>query len=344
MLDVPCQLVSPSMEPTRKRRRENTSGANTLDGLVSMKSNGLPLASRCLAENEAIQSPDDVIELKKMESDPDVSTRTCSLCGYQGKWVSEMIRHKRVHTNDRPFKCMFCSRTSKWKADLIRHVAKTHGIRVVSKYSRSKTLNESRSSIDLSPKSLKDSSLSPRSDSGSHSPISPTQSLSYRCVTCNFEQDALSQMINHLSNVHALPPYSCDSCESPMDTIEMAMTHTMVCPSSTIKSNLQTVYGRCLEVETTRSNSISSSSSLLPSFPLHSPMAASPPDSSLLPLLAPYLLLLSQLNQLSSPLSLPTLPSPFSAFTPTTIDCFSSISHLQSISDPSPSPDSINVV
>lgn len=58
-----------------------------------------------------------------MESDPDVSTRMCSVCGYQGKWVSEMIRHKRVHTNERPFKCKYCNRTSKWKADLIRHVA-----------------------------------------------------------------------------------------------------------------------------------------------------------------------------------------------------------------------------
>uniref|UniRef100_A0A183BJH1 C2H2-type domain-containing protein n=1 Tax=Globodera pallida TaxID=36090 RepID=A0A183BJH1_GLOPA len=76
-----------------------------------------------------------------MEADPDVCTRMCSVCGYQGKWVSEMIRHKRVHTSDRPFKCKYCNRTSKWKADLIRHVAKTHGIRVVSKYSRSKAMD-----------------------------------------------------------------------------------------------------------------------------------------------------------------------------------------------------------
>lgn len=58
-----------------------------------------------------------------MAADPDVSTRMCSICGYQGKWVSEMIRHKRVHTSERPFRCKYCNRTSKWKADLIRHVA-----------------------------------------------------------------------------------------------------------------------------------------------------------------------------------------------------------------------------
>uniref|UniRef100_A0A0K0D726 C2H2-type domain-containing protein n=1 Tax=Angiostrongylus cantonensis TaxID=6313 RepID=A0A0K0D726_ANGCA len=78
-----------------------------------------------------------------MERDPDVSTRMCSACGYVGKWISEMIRHRRVHTNERPFKYRYCSRTSKWKADLIRHVAKTHGIRVLSKYSRSKAFDHS---------------------------------------------------------------------------------------------------------------------------------------------------------------------------------------------------------
>lgn len=104
-----------------------------------------------------------------MEKDPDVSTRTCSTCGYVGKWISEMIRHKRVHTNERPFKCRYCSRTSKWKADLIRHVAseycrqgltnflkqvlidakcsETHGIRVVSKYSRSKAFDQSMTNL-----------------------------------------------------------------------------------------------------------------------------------------------------------------------------------------------------
>ncbi|GMR53522.1 hypothetical protein PMAYCL1PPCAC_23717, partial [Pristionchus mayeri] len=278
-----CVVVAPS-----GRRREKTTGGTTLDVLVAMKSNGEPLASRCLSEHEAIQSPDDSDEIKRMENDPDVSTRTCSLCGYQGKWVSEMIRHKRVHTNDRPFKCRYCSRTSKWKADLIRHVAKTHGIRVVSKYSRSKTLNESRSSFQLSPKSVKDSSLSPRSSCSS--PFSPTQSIAYRCLLCNLEQEELSNMIKHLSNVHALPPYSCLSCASSMPSIEFAMAHTLSCPSSTIKPNMHTVYGRSLEVDTSSSTPMSSSSPLLP-LP-HSPLETSLPSSSILPLLA---LLLPQL-------------------------------------------------
>uniref|UniRef100_A0A1I8B2E4 C2H2-type domain-containing protein n=1 Tax=Meloidogyne hapla TaxID=6305 RepID=A0A1I8B2E4_MELHA len=130
----------------RKRRRLIGNLDNTLDGLVAKRADQMPLKKRYQSETEAIELPDDEQEIKRMETDPDVCTRMCSVCGYQGKWVSEMIRHKRVHTNDRPFKCKYCNRTSKWKADLIRHVAKTHGIRVVSKYSRSKAFDFGKNS------------------------------------------------------------------------------------------------------------------------------------------------------------------------------------------------------
>ncbi|KHJ88220.1 hypothetical protein OESDEN_11989 [Oesophagostomum dentatum] len=136
--------TSPNSEGRKRRRGEAANPANTLDGLVARRADDThePFQKRYLSEQEAIEGPDDEAEAKRMEKDPDVSTRTCSTCGYVGKWISEMIRHKRVHTNERPFKCRYCSRTSKWKADLIRHVAKTHGIRVVSKYSRSKAFDQ----------------------------------------------------------------------------------------------------------------------------------------------------------------------------------------------------------
>lgn len=117
---------------------------------------------RFVREPEVIESQPDVGDLEQFAEDPDVKSRTCSICGYQGKWISEMVRHKRVHTNERymslsfdieltlnktsflrPFRCKFCNRTSKWKADLIRHVSKIHGVRVISKYTRCKTSDES---------------------------------------------------------------------------------------------------------------------------------------------------------------------------------------------------------
>ncbi|PIO63158.1 hypothetical protein TELCIR_15257, partial [Teladorsagia circumcincta] len=117
--------ISPANDGRKRRRGELINPANTLDGLVARRADDThePFQKRYLTEQEAIEGPDDETEAKRMENDPDVSTRTCSTCGYVGKWISEMIRHKRVHTSERPFKCRYCSRTSKWKADLIRHVA-----------------------------------------------------------------------------------------------------------------------------------------------------------------------------------------------------------------------------
>uniref|UniRef100_A0A914UK87 C2H2-type domain-containing protein n=1 Tax=Plectus sambesii TaxID=2011161 RepID=A0A914UK87_9BILA len=167
-------LLTPSSQS--KRSREVANPANTLDGLVAQREaltpEGVPVGKRYLSEHEAIESPLDDKEIRNFETDPDVSTRTCSICGYQGKWISEMIRHKRVHTNERPFKCKYCSRTSKWKADLIRHVAKSHGIRVVSKYSRSKTFDSNPTVM----RALKeahgfiDGDANPNSNSNSQSP------------------------------------------------------------------------------------------------------------------------------------------------------------------------------
>lgn len=112
----------------------------TLDELA-LNANRAKSLPKYMSEHEVIETPSEPANIKEYEKDPDVKQRTCSVCGYQGKWISEMVRHKRVHTNERPFKCKYCSRTSKWKADLIRHVAKAHGVRVVSKYSRSRTFD-----------------------------------------------------------------------------------------------------------------------------------------------------------------------------------------------------------
>ncbi|CAD6194759.1 unnamed protein product [Caenorhabditis auriculariae] len=253
------------LEVRRKRRRgEVANPANTLDALVARKADDCtqPFEKRYLSEQEAIEGPDDEIEMKKMEHDPDVSTRTCSTCGYQGKWVSEMIRHKRVHTSERPFKCRYCSRTSKWKADLIRHVAKTHGIRVVSKYSRSKTFDSSAifnksnggdfasdrqdCEMDLSSKSPLPYSSSSSSSSDVESPAPPKEKrvcnsvsgVSYRCVLCGFEDERVSVLTQHVRRLHDTSPYVC-RCGDQFDDLQAALGHSgRSCPSYEIVFNV----------------------------------------------------------------------------------------------------------
>uniref|UniRef100_A0AC34RCF4 C2H2-type domain-containing protein n=1 Tax=Panagrolaimus sp. JU765 TaxID=591449 RepID=A0AC34RCF4_9BILA len=252
----------------RKRRRVIGNSDNTLDGLVAKRADLDPFAKRYQTENEAIELPDDEIEMKRLETDPDVSTRMCSICGYQGKWVSEMIRHKRVHTNERPFKCKYCNRTSKWKADLIRHVAKTHGIRVVSKYSRSKAFDVNSEvkdeMIDCVPTKKKNlpptmTNLSQQTfgmikeevnSPSSSSSIQSTSSLPvFRCLMCLFEQDSIDQVINHLHTVHNCSPFECLQCKKSFEEVSSASSHcSMTIPSSctplSIKINFQPIYGQ----------------------------------------------------------------------------------------------------
>uniref|UniRef100_A0A0N5ABP3 C2H2-type domain-containing protein n=1 Tax=Syphacia muris TaxID=451379 RepID=A0A0N5ABP3_9BILA len=213
-INVPVQ----NHQQTRKRRRgEVANPANTLDGLVAKRADDI---GRYLTENEAIESPSDDQELKRIETDPDVSTRTCSICGYQGKWVSEMIRHKRVHTNERPFKCKYCSRTSKWKADLIRHVAKTHGIRVVSKYSRSKTFDASATGLH----ELKDNKPE---------------------VLQAQTNESILVLMSHLRNVHNAAPYECHSCNECFNDAQTAMSHftaTTKCSRMDLMVNIAPIY------------------------------------------------------------------------------------------------------
>ncbi|CAJ0961272.1 unnamed protein product, partial [Mesorhabditis belari] len=223
---TPSKTATQCASQGRKRRRaEVPNPANTLDGLVQRRvEEGKGLSGRYLTENEAIESPEDHQQVQPVPtgttSDPDVSARTCSICGYQGKWVSEMIRHKRVHTPDRPFKCRYCSRTSKWKADLIRHVAKTHGIRVVSKYSRSKAFDPKKSP---NPAVFTETRVTLPPPLPQAVPQRRMLQI-YACNRCPFETEHLSIFHIHSNSAHHLSQYSC-LCGHSFETIEIAQEH-----------------------------------------------------------------------------------------------------------------------
>ncbi|KJH48019.1 zinc finger, C2H2 type [Dictyocaulus viviparus] len=267
--DLNTRSTSSSLNEGRKRRRgEVANPANTLDGLVARIANNAlePFEKRYLSEQEAIEGPDDELEAKRMENDPDVSTRTCSTCGYVGKWISEMIRHKRVHTNERPFKCRYCSRTSKWKADLIRHVAKTHGIRVVSKYSRSKTFHHSLTKLlnkddgekpkvftcEQSRELQQRQQLHPLNIDTHNTEVNRPEPLlhgkaplSYRCSHCCYEDTGHSVLVDHLRDVHKKYPYEC-RCRAVFSSIGSALSHATTsqdCSSNDLILNIIPTYG-----------------------------------------------------------------------------------------------------
>ncbi|XP_023236351.1 zinc finger protein 729-like isoform X2 [Centruroides sculpturatus] len=55
---------------------------------------------------------------------------TCNICGYKTRWTSEMIKHQRVHSGEKPFECNICNYKCRWKGDLTRHFEKFHKQRI----------------------------------------------------------------------------------------------------------------------------------------------------------------------------------------------------------------------
>ncbi|XP_035209997.1 uncharacterized protein LOC118184439 [Stegodyphus dumicola] len=77
---------------------------------------------------------------------------TCSVCGYKTRWISELQRHMRVHSQEKPFHCHKCKYHCKWKGDLNRHLMKYHGIKMptssTKKYGIPKLKLKKSSSVD----------------------------------------------------------------------------------------------------------------------------------------------------------------------------------------------------
>ncbi|KAI6228958.1 hypothetical protein M3Y99_01167500 [Aphelenchoides fujianensis] len=187
---VPSLLAAP--EQPRKRRRVHANSDNTLDGLVAKRAEVEPNSKRYQTETEAIELPDDEEEIKRLESDPDVATRMCSICGYQGKWVSEM--HE-----------------SNGRADENNNEERECG--------------DEEEEVDVkdfaTPPAAKKRSL----QSASATPSNPPPQFVYRCLTCSFEDESMDVLADHLRNVHDLAPFECRQCRQTFGTVQHVSQH-----------------------------------------------------------------------------------------------------------------------
>ncbi|XP_013779700.1 uncharacterized protein LOC106464137 [Limulus polyphemus] len=67
-----------------------------------------------------------IVQGLKRKSGTVKSIPTCVVCGYKSKWMSELEKHLRVHSGEKPFLCCYCRYQTKWKGDLTRHLKKYH--------------------------------------------------------------------------------------------------------------------------------------------------------------------------------------------------------------------------
>ncbi|KAK6020818.1 hypothetical protein OSTOST_13521, partial [Ostertagia ostertagi] len=151
------------------------------------------------------------------------------------------------------------------RADESAYVAdsETHGIRVVSKYSRSKAFDQATTNLaerddedkprifacepDKEPERQKQ--LPSVDMAGCEvtrpEPLLPGKTpLSYRCSQCYLEQPGLSVLVHHLRTVHSKCPYEC-RCRVAFNSIGDALNHATTsskCSSDDLVLNVTPIY------------------------------------------------------------------------------------------------------
>ncbi|KAM6471857.1 uncharacterized protein PHA67_002425 isoform 2-T3 [Liasis olivaceus] len=66
-------------------------------------------------EAHLLGNANEASELQKMKK------HSCTKCGYQAERLSDIVKHFRIHTGEKPYKCLDCGKSFGWSSTLTKH-------------------------------------------------------------------------------------------------------------------------------------------------------------------------------------------------------------------------------